>query len=272
MAIVEEIYKKNINITDLELATEIIKHQELSIIDLWLLPQYPFDQWRKKYDYPRILKNIKTNQNDFITWMSEQGLTDEHLLGGYLSDYFEHKELSVDKKKHLIEVSYKGKVSLQAWHSYDGKTSTKGDGEPVLYKFIKEFISYYDWKLLKGEKFNFKDTFHRDEPNTPNEEVYLNHNIGLLKMGGIRPPVNAIGVLLRGKKLEFINASGLELKGTIYYGDMGNLSFEHSTVGGNQLQKICSGYLNTKCPNSVNGRIPDFTIVERTKTGFHRLW
>src|SRR5690606_2834441 len=56
------------------------------------------------------------------------------------------------------------------------------------------------------------------------------HNIKLLKMGGMEPPANSVGILLRGKKLEFINVSGLELKGTIYFGSMGNLSFEHCTV------------------------------------------
>lgn len=76
MSIVQDIYSKNINITDLELAEEIVKHSELTALDLWLLPQYPFDQWRRKYDYPRLLKNIKDNQHDFTTWMTEQGITD----------------------------------------------------------------------------------------------------------------------------------------------------------------------------------------------------
>lgn len=230
MSIVQEIYSRNINITDLELAEEIVKHPELTPLDLWLLPQYPFDQWRRKYDYPRLLKNIKDNQHDFATWMTEQGITDEHLLNGYFSDFFENKPLSKDKKRHLIRVSYKGKVTLQSWHSYSGEKSHEGDGEPVLYEFIKEYISYYDWKLSKGERFNFINTFHRYDPNTENENVYLNHNIKLLKMGGMEPPANSVGILLRGKKLEFINVSGLELKGTIYFGSMGNLSFEHCSV------------------------------------------
>jgi Ion channel len=230
MSIVEEIYRKNFQITDLELAEEIVKHSELTILDLWLLPQYPFDQWRRKYNYPNLLKNIKENQNDFQTWMTEQEITDEYLLSGYFSDFIENKPLSKDKKLHLIRVSYKGKITLQSWHKYNGETSIEGDGEPVLYEFIKEYISYYDWKLLKGERFNFINTFHRYDPNTEDESVYLNHNIKLLKMGGIEPPTNSVGILLRGKKLEFINASGLDLKGTICFGSMGNLSFEHCAV------------------------------------------
>lgn len=230
MSIVQEIYRNNIDVTDLELAEEIIKHGELTSLDLWLLPQYPFDQWRRRYDYPRLLKNIKENQPDFTSWMADQGISDNDLLNGYFSDFFENKPLSKDKKQYLIKVSYQGKVTLQTWHKYNGEKSHQGDGEPVLYEFIKEYTSYYDWKLLKGERFNFINTFHRYDPDTENENVYLNSNIRLLKMGGIEPPTNSLGVLLRGKKLEFINASGLELKGTVYFGSMGNLSFEHCAV------------------------------------------
>ena len=37
----------------------------------------------------------------------------------------------------------------------------EGDGEPVLYENIKSYISYYDWKLVRGEQFNFINVFHR---------------------------------------------------------------------------------------------------------------
>ena len=269
MSIVEEIYQRNIQITDLELTEEILKHRELTILDLWLLPQYPFNEWRRKYDYPRIIKNIKDRQKDFATWMAEQGLTEDYLLKGYLSDFFTRKPPkpqdekqtfwnlfnggiskekikkylshlpsnfrnektgSHDHKLYLIKVSHKGEVSNQVWHRWDGVTSAPGDGEPVLFEHLATFISYYDWKLLKGDEFDFVDTFERTNPNTENEQVYLNKNIKLLKMGGIRPPTNGVGILLRGKRLEFINASGLELRGTIYFGSMGNLSFDHCTV------------------------------------------
>lgn len=260
MSIVEEIYKKNYKISDLELAEEILTHKELTIEDLWLLPQYPFNEWRRKYDYPNILANIKSNQSDFIEWMGSQGLTDEDMISGYLSDFFaskpffevkakvkikrpsrikewlnekpivEDKPYDDIKKKHLMKTTYKGEVSFQVWHNYDGKTSEDGDGEPVIHEYIKSFISYYDWIISKGGKFNFINKFHRDSPNTPDEQVYLNHNIKLLKMGGIHPPTNGIGILLRGKRLEFINVTGLELHGTIYFGTMGNLSFSHCSV------------------------------------------
>ena len=230
MTIVQEIYNNNNNISDLELTEEILKHKELTSLDLWLLPQYPFDQWRRKYDYPKLLQNIKKHQPDFTTWMIDQGITDDHLLNGYFSDFFENKSLSTNKSRYLIKVSYKGKNTLQSWHSYTGEKSLEGDGEPVLYEYIKDYISYYDWKLAKGEQFNFINVFHRFDQNTPNEIVYLNNTVELLKMGGIALPTNSSGVLLRAKKLEFINMSSLILKGTVYFGSMGNLSFEHCAV------------------------------------------
>ena len=71
MTIVQEIYNKNNNICDLELTKKIFKYKELTSLDLWLLPQYPFDQWRREYDYPKLLQNIKEHQPDFTTWMVE---------------------------------------------------------------------------------------------------------------------------------------------------------------------------------------------------------
>lgn len=245
MTIVEKIYSDKYNITDKELAEEIIKHPDLTPLDLWLLPQYPFDQWRRKYDYPLMLKNIKENIVDFGLWMTEQNISDEDMLNCYFSDFLEHKPKSKDKTRYLINTTYKGKVTLQSWHELDGITLHNGDDEPIIYELKKKYISYYDWKLIKGENFNFKDTFHRYEPNTPNEQVYLNHNYKLLKMGGIEPPLNSVGILLRGKKLEFVNVSGLTLSGTIYFGSMGNLEFDHCTVD------------NLKC-NELNMPLLDF--------------
>lgn len=272
MTIVQQIYRENVNITDLELAEEIIKHPALTSLDLWLLPQYPFDQWRRKYDYPKLLQNIKNHQLDFTTWMAEQGITDDHLLNGYFSDFFENKPLSDKKKRFLIKVSYKGKETIQSWHSYNGETSTEGDGEPVLYEFIKEYISYYDWKLLRGEQFNFINAFHRYDQNTPHEIVYLNNSLELLKMGGTELPTNSVGILLRAKKLEFINLSSLILKGTVYFGSMGSLSFEHCAVDNlrcNELDMPLLDFQNSSIRNIQirNSYVRQWLFVSCETTG-----
>lgn len=272
MTIVQKIYNENINITDLELAEEIVKHKELTSEDLWLLPQYPFDQWRRKYDYPNLLQNIKEHQPDFIIWMTEQEITDDHLLNGYFSDFLENKTLSEDKKRFLIRVSYKGKVTLQSWHSYRGEKSHEGDGEPIIYDYIKDYISYYDWKLSKGEQFNFVSTFHRYDQNTPNESVFLNNSIELLKMGGTVLPTNSVGILLGAKKLEFINVSSLELKGTVYFGTMGSLSFEHCAVDNlkcNELDMPLLDFQNSSIRNIQirNSYVRQWLFVSCETTG-----
>jgi hypothetical protein len=147
-------------------------------------------------------------------------------MNSYFSDFFQNKP-AIDKTMYLIKVRYKGKEQFQVWHKYDGKQTSEGDGELVYYEYIKSFISYYDWR---GGKFKFMDRFETHYPNTVNEQVYLNMNIRLLKMGATEPPVNALGMLFRGKKLEFVNISGLILKGRILFSSLGNLSFHNCAV------------------------------------------
>ncbi len=227
MSIVEEIYKNNFDISEQDLCNEILKHPELTFIDLWLLPQYPFDEWRKKYDYPRILKNLKERQNGFTQWMQEFNFTDDELIDAYISSCIKpkHKDKEYGNKYHLIKVSYKGKTKHQVWDKYNGIKESDGDGEKVYYEYVREFTSYADWCELNGYTENIVESFHRYNQNTTNESVFLNGNIRLLKMGGDAPPTNALGMLLRGKLLEFINISGLRLSDTIYFSTFGNLEF-----------------------------------------------
>jgi len=231
MSVVQEIYKKNTNISDLELAEEVIKYPELEPLDLWLLPQYPFDVWRRKYDYPRLLESIRRRKPDFKEWMLDQGITDEHLLSGYLSDFFENKPLSTNLNKHLVRVFWEGKADLQSWHAFDEKKDYEQNTPGVKYEYVKSYISYYDWLWTKkGSRFSFMNHLDRFFPNTETEAVFVNVDVRLLKMGAMEPPTNVLGIMLRGKFLEFVNISGLKLHGKIYFGDMGNLEFNHSTV------------------------------------------
>ncbi|WP_029285929.1 hypothetical protein [Pedobacter sp. R20-19] len=266
--IVDDLYKNsNYEITDDALTQEILNNKELSIRDLWLLPQYPFDEWRKKHDYPRILENLKKSQMRFSEWMEQYNLSDEVLMDGYISSFLNYKykenkkanlklktiftrhskeikSLKLEEKRklairkvyrkkgdyHLIKVSYEGKTKHQVWDDYDGETQTEGDGEPVIYEYILSFVSYSDWCIANNLENKILDRMNKIYKNTKEEQVYLNGNIRLLKMGGIAPPANGLGILLRGKNLEFINVSGLILKDTIHFSDLGNLEFNYCTV------------------------------------------
>jgi len=232
MGIVSDLYRNNPSITDDELIEEVVKHPTLDVNDLWLLPQDPFDEWRKKYDYPKILESIKSNQQGFNDWMKEYHFTDEELMDAKISSCISYKimEDATDNKFHLIKVTYKGKSSLQAWYSYNNENESEGTEGKVTYEYIRSFISYSDWCVLKNYRNNLFTNLSKYEQNTLEEEVYLNGNTKLLKMGGISPPINALGILLRGKELEFINVSGLQLRDTIHFSDFGNLEFHFCTV------------------------------------------
>lgn len=251
---VSQLYEKNTNITDDELIAQILNQKELSSFDLWLLPQRPFDEWRKVHDYPEILENLKANQPRFQDWMNDQNLSDIILMDGYISNFLNYRYKEEDNKNkrslspeekgkqrtkeeyrkkgdfHLIKVTYKGESKHRVWQNYDGVTEDDGDGEKVLYEYILSFVSYSDWCVLNGIENNILERLSKINQNTVHEQVFLNGNLKLLKMGGIHPPINAFGMLCRGKYLEFVNVSGLLLKDEIVFSTLGNLEFNYCTV------------------------------------------
>lgn len=231
MNIVEEIYKNNtLEITDEYILSQIIDKPDLTSIDLWLLPQFPFDEWRKKYDYPRILENFKRRLTNFEEWMKEFNLSDEILIDSYISSCIKpkYRDKKVDNKLHLIKVTYRSKIKLQVWDKYNGITESEGDEDKVYYEYLTEFISYSDWCEINGFENSILEKFDRIEQNSIYEQVYLNLDLKLLKMGGIEPPVNGLSTLLRPKKIEFVNISGLQLNETI--NNRSRLEFAFCTV------------------------------------------
>lgn len=252
--IISQLYKNNPDITDNALIVEIIDRKELSTLDLWLLPQKPFDEWRKVHDYPKILENLKANQPRFQDWMNEQKLSDVVLMDGYISSFLNYRHMEDDKKSncrltpeekaqqkkkneyrkkgdfHLVKVTYKGESKHQVWQNYDGITEYNIDVETVQYEYVLSFISYPDWCTLNGIESEIIERLNRINQNGAHEQVFLNGNLKLLKMGGIHPPINAFGMLYRGKYLEFVNASGLQLKDEIVFSTLGNLEFNYCAV------------------------------------------
>lgn len=227
MSIVNSIYEKNINISDDELLKEIAGITNLTAEDLWLLPQYVFDEWRKLNDYPRILDNFKRRLNKFQEWMDSYSLTDEILMDGYISEFIRHKytEGKNDLKFHLVKVTYKSKTKHQVWYSFDKKKLH--NEEEIIYEYVGEFISYFDWcELNKVENISIK--VEKLYQASENEQVYYNFDLKLLKMGGIEPPRNGLNQILRPKKIEFVNLSGLILCDEI--NNNRSIEFIYSTV------------------------------------------
>jgi len=214
MSIVNQIYQENRNLTDEELLEKIIDVQELSALDLWLLPQYVFDEWRKKHDYPRILENFKRRLPRFQEWMNAFELTDQILMDGYISDFlrFKYTKIKKDHIFHLIKVTCEGKTKHQVWYKYD--MSTLHNDDDIKYEYVRNFQSYFEWCELNnitGYELKVDQYYQAYE----NEEVYYNFDLKLIKMGRIEPPVNGFNQILRSKKIEFANLSGLKLNDKI---------------------------------------------------------
>lgn len=273
MSIVEDIYKTSTReITDEYILSQIIDKPDLTITDFWLLPQFPFDEWRKKHDYPRILENFKRRLINFEVWMKEYNLTDDILTDGYISSFIKHKYIDnkKDNKLHLIKVTYKGKAKHQVWDNYNLIADNEEGEEKVHYEYIKEFISYSDWCELNKIENNISDKFDRTEQNSIYEQVYLNFDLRLLKMGGIEVPVNGLGGLLRAKKIEFVNVSGLELSDVIKNNT--SLEFIYCTVDNlkcNQLKINFLTFNNCSVRNVEinNSEISNWKFINSIVTG-----
>lgn len=200
MSAVNKFYQENRDFSEDDLLNAVINSSELTAEDLWLLPQYVFDEWRKKHDYPRILDNFKRRLKRFEEWMKLYSLTDEILMDGYISSFIGQKYIE-DKKKdinfHLIKVTYQGKTKHQVWDSYD-KNELHNE-EEIIYEYVVVFMSYFDWcEINKIE--NREINIERINQASSQEEVYYNFDLRLLKMGGIEPPKNGLGQILRPKK------------------------------------------------------------------------
>lgn len=236
--IVDKIYEENIDISEDELLAKIIHIDRLTPLDLWLLPQFVFDEWRKKHDYPIIYDNFKRRLKQFDDWMKEYLLTKEILFDGYISSFIENKydEKKETKTKHLVKVTYNNRSKYQVWDNYN-KEDEKDDNE-IKYEYIKEFLSYLDWCVFKNIDSDFLIQINRYGQGSEYEEVFYNFDLRLLKMGGIEPPINGLGQILRPKKIEFVNVSGLKLNEEIRnnrsiefnYCTIDNLSCKHLKI------------------------------------------
>ena len=201
------------------------------IMDLWLLEEEYFIEWRKKHDFPKLLKHFDDNLLLFKEWKSDSNLSDDLILScGELTPFLEHKKLSKKKKLYLVEQTFEGKKrNLVAYAPLSGVK--KSMGTQSSYKPILEFYSYLDWLKRRQKSATILGINSRTAPGSDTERVFIHadvhsgsENFELLKMGGIDAPKNAFNILLRGKRLEFVNLCGLRLNREIYFGEEGNLS------------------------------------------------
>lgn len=216
---------------DIELFEKIKNNPRPSPADLWSLSEERFIEWRRLNDFPNLLKLFSNKFLKFQEWKSENNLTDEIIIqSGYITPFLEKKKTIRDKALYLTKQVFNGKESLVvSYNKLEGPREYLG--QKFEFTFIKKITSYLDWLSNKKLDQKILYTNSRSSMKTDNERVYIHAdvysqvgNYELLKMGGVELPVDAHGILFKGKVLEFVNLCGLKLNGNIYFGENGNLS------------------------------------------------
>ena len=227
-----EIYLRQKEEQAKELFEKIKENPQPDVYDLWTLSEEYFIEWRKLHDFPKLLNHFNKKLLLFKEWKQDCNFSDKQIIKtGTLSPFLEHKKLSKNKKLYYVKQIYDNKESFIV--SYQKLTGTKVDlGRKFKFETIFEFYSYKDWLKQRNKSQEILYINSRNSPESEFERVFIHKDIydtssndfELLKMGGIRMPVDEYGILKRGKKLEFVNLCGLQLHGEIYFGEEGNLS------------------------------------------------
>lgn len=214
-----------------ELFENIKDNPKPDIIDLWMLDEIHFIKWRQLHDFPKLLNHFDSTLRLFREWKSDQKITDEIIIqSGELTPFFERKKQSKKRKLYLIEQTCNGEIrNIVTYKKLQGSETYLG--QDFHFKPILEFYSYLDWLHRRRKKENILYINSRSAPRSNMERVSIHSDVysssrdfELLKMGGIDIPVNGFNILLRGKRLEFVNICGLTFEGRISYGEEGNLS------------------------------------------------
>lgn len=216
---------------DLELFEKIKNNSKPNVYDLWALSPERFTEWRRINDFPILLNHFDNTLILFKEWKLENKLTNEIIIKSEeITPFIENKKLSKDKKLFLIRQTYNN--SSRIFVGYEKLEGVKIDfGTTYKYEILQIFTSYLDWLNSKGktQQILYINSIH--SPNSNIERVFIHANVyapktdfELLKMGGIQIPVKGGWILNRGKRMEFVNLSGLKLTGEIYFGELGNLS------------------------------------------------
>jgi hypothetical protein len=216
---------------DAELFEKIKGNPKPDIYDLWALSEERFIEWRKLHDFPVLLNHFDKTLILFKEWKSENKLTNDIIINtGTIAPFLEFKKLAKNKTLFLTKQTVDGRERTIVANKNMGKQQ-QYLGRTFHFELLQTFTSYLDWLKSKGKYQEILYINSRSAPNSDGERVYIHADVyatksdfELLKMGGIPLPVNAYGILFRGKKLEFVNLCGLKFTGEVSFGEEGNLS------------------------------------------------
>jgi hypothetical protein len=237
---------------------EVMQKPVLTIEELWSLPEKTFHAWRKKYDYPKLFKALNTI-NSFVEWKNIYSITDEMMADCNVSEFIGNKKLAKDKTLYYLEQTFDGAKRTLVSHGdlSVGLPMFPENGES--YVLLQKFISYNDWCSSKKIKPEIFQITKRQAPGYDSERVWLQCGYELLKMGGIKAPVNGFGILYRGKMLEFVNLCGLNLEGEIHFGEEGNLELSFCAA-----DNITCKNLTLALPLFMNSTLTNLRIENST--------
>lgn len=221
---------------------EILDKPVLTSEEIWEISEENFFIWRKKYDYPRIIKHFNEKLNGFNEWKNEYSLDDEFLINYGISNCIKpnfHK----DKLKYVIEREWNGEVTKSiSFQNIDKKHYRLGPHK-VNHKVIKSFIGYLDWckgkkiKILPERRDNKILSLHsKSGVGSPHIEINILEGLTLLKVGGIKVKPSGWGIL-KTKYFEFVNADYLSFEGKLATQGK-KLSFDYSFVDNLNCQNL----------------------------------
>ncbi|WP_029034236.1 hypothetical protein [Salinimicrobium terrae] len=190
-------------------------------MELWKLKPAYFNEWRRHYDFPRIVRFLKENLQKFDEWQKEQGLSDEDLIffgparflkfnSGKVKIVLFEKE-NMEDPKRIIEDEKLFKSLVNNEHFYGS------------FKIQKEVTPYYNWAKIKKiipsnlehSAFVLSVDSKSYNSKTKDVEAFVMRKLKLLHLGGLTLEYGAYlgggGWNIENKNFEFICLDYLHL-------------------------------------------------------------
>lgn len=175
---------------------------KITASELWNKTPDEFNLWRKKYDYPRIIKYLKNDLTNFTKWMEEEKITDNDFLDFGISIFIKPKQIIMiyklkDKAENIIFEIREPKHTVGEIIFHD---------KTVLSR--KDIVPYFTWAKKDKECIADRVEMLFFINSRTGRQIYINSNLELLDIGNIELPKN---FQLSGRNLEFLNLDDLTL-------------------------------------------------------------
>ncbi|WP_373496494.1 hypothetical protein [Aquiflexum sp.] len=212
-----------------------------------------FNQWRREFDFPRIVSYLQENLYLFKTWQQEENILDEELIffgpARFIGKnkgpiYITESDLDIQEDKKRIYLDSKKLQIFKSKPEFYGKVNV-----------LKSFKSYLDWLIHRKEKPKhlseisiFGNSSKSTRGNT--SEFKINNELRLLNIGSIFEKTQIVinsplmmfsrgGFNGESKNLEFLNFDFAIFKNSFFSGDcylffcsFSNVSIINTTVSG----------------------------------------